>query len=65
MPEHLRRCTLLLPSLGFRHFWATIVINLNLKKGNDATMGRGDAENARHEYSGKAEYRKPLVVKYR
>jgi len=33
--------------------------------GNDATMGRGDAENARHEYSAKAEYRKALVVKYR
>jgi len=32
--------------------------------GNCGKMLQG-VENARHEYSGKAEYRKPLVVKYR
>jgi len=31
---------------------------------NNGTMLQG-LENARHEYSGKAQYRKPLIVKYR
>jgi len=34
------------------------------RNGNCGTMLQG-VENARHEYSGKAEYRKPSVVKYR
>jgi len=32
--------------------------------GNNGTELQG-LENAKHEYSGKAEYRKPLIVKYR
>jgi len=34
------------------------------RNGNCGTMLQG-VENARYEYSAKAEYRKPLVVKYR
>jgi len=34
------------------------------RNGKNDTMLQG-LENAIHEYSGKAEYRKPLIVKYR
>ena len=36
----------------------------NARNGNNGTMLQG-VENARHEYSEKAEYRKPLIVNYR
>ena len=34
-----------------------------VKNGNNGTKLHGMV-NARHEYSGKAQYRKPLIVKY-
>ena len=37
--------------------WETV------RNGNNGTKLQG-VENARHEYSGKAEYGKPLIVKY-